>query len=174
MAKKLGRLKSPKRTLTSKDSELEKAIDIAYRYLSYRARTVSEVAEKLKKRQVTPENIEKVILKLKDLKLLDDRSFAISMSKEIVRLRGCGPYYIRGKLRQKGIDNTIAEEAAAAAFSEESERSVAIRLASKKMKGQQLSSKKERERLSRFIKAKGYSWDIVKEALEYIDDRERD
>jgi SOS response regulatory protein OraA/RecX len=61
-----------------------------------------------------------------------------------------------------------------AAFSEEDERSVEIRLATKKMRGQPLSSDKERERLSRFIKSKGYSWEIVREALEYIDDRKRD
>ncbi|MBE9537105.1 MAG: RecX family transcriptional regulator [Proteobacteria bacterium] len=160
--------------MTSKDSEQKKALDIAYRYLSYRARTVFEVKEKLKKGQVTPENIEKVLLKLKDLRLVDDRSFALSMAKEIVRLRYCGPYYIRGKLRQKGIDSTIAEEAVLAAFSEEDEKSVAIRLATKKMKGQDLSSDKERERLGRFIKSKGYSWEIIREALEHIDDRKRD
>ena len=165
---------SLKRTLIANDSELEKALDIAYRYLSYRARTVFEIREKLKKGQVTPENIEKVILKLKGLKLLDDRSFALSMAKEIVRLRYCGPYYIKAKLRQKGIDDQLAEEAVLAAFSEEDERSVAIRLATRKMRGQLLSSDKERERLSRFIKSKGYSWEIVREALEYIDDRKRD
>lgn len=160
--------------MTSKDSELDKALDIAYRYLSYRARSVLEVREKLKKNQVSPENIEKAILKLQGLKLLDDMSFATSMAKEIVHLRHCGPYYIRGKLRQKGIDSKIIEEAVLIAFTEEDERSVAIRLASKKMKGQDLSSHKERERLSRFIKSKGYSWEIIREVLEHIDDRKRD
>lgn len=172
--KNLSHLESLKRTLTSKDSELEKALDIAYRYLSYRARTVFEVTGKLKKGQVTPETIEKVILKLKGLNLLNDKNFAVSMAKEIVHLRYCGPYYIKGKLRQKGIDNTLAEEAVLAAFSEEDERSVAIKLASKKMRGQSLSSDKERQRLSRFIKSKGYSWEIVRETLEHIDDRKRD
>jgi len=160
--------------LISNVSDLEKAFDAACRYLSYRARTVFEVREKLKKTQAAPENIEKVILKLKDLRLLDDSSFALNLAKEIVRLRHCGPYYIRGKLHQRGIDAQITEEAVMAVFSEEDERSVAIRLALKKMKGQQLSSDKERERLGRFMVSKGYSWGIVREALEYIDDGKRD
>lgn len=172
--KRWSRPGSLKGRLTSNDSELGKALDIAYRYLSYRSRTVSEIKEKLKKVQVSSEVIEKVILKLKDLKLVDDRTFAFNMAKEIVRIKHCGPYYIKGKLRQKGIENKIAEDAVSAAFSEEDEKSVAIRLAIKKMKGQQLSSEKERDRLSRFIKSKGYSWEVIRETLEYIDDRKRD
>ena len=58
------------------DDQLQKAKDAAYRYLSYRARSVAEVRDKLKEKDFAAEVVAEVIDDLQRQKLLDDREFA--------------------------------------------------------------------------------------------------
>ena len=58
------------------DDPLQKAKDAAYYYLSFRARSVKEVRDKLAQKDYAAEIIEQVVADLERQQLLDDRDFA--------------------------------------------------------------------------------------------------
>lgn len=169
ISKRGGRRK--RRISISSDSEPDKARDIAYRLLSHRARSVCEVRVRLKKKGFSEETVDEVIMRLKDLKLLDDRDFARRMAGDLAGKRGYGRFYIAGKLKEKGINADVIAEAIEGAYSGIDEREAAVNLAIKKKRGS-LSEPKERGRIGRYLQSKGYSWDIISEVLKELDDRE--
>ncbi|MCD6539939.1 MAG: regulatory protein RecX, partial [Candidatus Omnitrophica bacterium] len=89
--------------------ELKKAKNLAFRLLKYRDRSEKEIVNRLKKKKVSREVIEKVIAELKSLSLLDDRKFAKSWIQERIR-KGYGLLKIKVELKEKGIDQDLLED----------------------------------------------------------------
>ena len=89
--------------------ELKKAKNIAFRLLKYRDRSEKEIVNRLKKKKVSREVIEKVIAELKSLSLLDDRKFAKSWIQERIR-KGYGLLKIKVELKEKGIDQDLLKD----------------------------------------------------------------
>ena len=52
------------------------ALDAAYRYLAYGSRSESEMRIRLRRKGVLPNTMEKAIVRLRELRLLDDAAFA--------------------------------------------------------------------------------------------------
>lgn len=158
---------------TSNASDVDRAKDDALKYLSYRARSIFEVEERLKKKGFTDETIEGAVGRLKELNILDDEDFARRMTKDLISLKGYGRFYVIGRLRQKGIEPEIIENALKIVFSEINEKEVAKNLVLKKKKGK-TASNRDMEKIGRYLQSKGYTWDIIREVLEELDIRERD
>ena len=154
-------------------SDLDRAKDAAYRFLTARVRSEFEVRRKLKEKRFNDDTIALAIERLKELKLLDDADFAICMTKDLVNLKGCGRYYIQRKLKGKGIDPETIEEAMESVFAEVDEVEVAGRLALRKIRIT-IDDPKEKARISRFLQGRGFSWDIINEVFKGLDDRKRD
>jgi len=91
------------------EDELKKAKNIAFRLLKYRDRSEKEIVNRLKKKKVSREVIEKVIAELKSLSLLDDRKFAKSWIQERIR-KGYGLLKIKVELKEKGIDQDLLKD----------------------------------------------------------------
>jgi len=89
--------------------ELKKAKNLAFRLLKYRDRSERELVNRLRKKKVSKEVIEKVIAELKSLSLLDDRKFAKSWIQERIR-RGYGLLKIKAELKEKGIDQDLLKD----------------------------------------------------------------
>jgi len=89
--------------------ELKKAKNLAFRLLKYRDRSEKEIVNRLKKKKVSREVIEKVIAELKSLSLLDDRKFAKSWIQERIR-KGYGLLKIKVELKEKGIDQDLLKD----------------------------------------------------------------
>ena len=89
--------------------ELKKAKNLAFRLLKYRDRSERELVNRLRKKKVSKEVIEKVIAELKNLSLLDDRKFAKSWIQERIR-KGYGLLKIKAELKEKGIDQDLLKD----------------------------------------------------------------
>ena len=145
----------------------EKAKEIAFRYLSYRPRTVKEVVDKLRGKRIPPEIIEPVIEDLKRLKLLDDRSFARSWIGERLANRPGGRRLLQRELRLKGVAPELIEEAIDELYPQEVE--VAKELLRKRMsrfKG--LNPKKLRARAWGLLLRRGFSSQTAQECMEEL------
>jgi len=157
----------------SSTSDLSKAKDAAYRFLAPRVRSEFEVRRKLKEKGFNDDTIALALERLKELKLLDDYDFAIRMTKDLVNFKGCGRYYIQGKLKEKGIDQETIEGAMESVFAEVDEFKTAEKLAIRKLR-LPIDDPKEKARIGRFLQGRGFSWDIIKEVFKGLDDRKRD
>ncbi len=162
-----------KSTSESNASDLGKAKDAAYRFLTPRVRSEFEVSRKLKEKGFHSDTIALAIERLKELKLLDDGDFAIRMTKDLVNLKGCGRYYIQRKLNEKGIDPETIEVAIESVFAEVDEFKTAEKVALRKLR-LPIDNPKERARIGRYLQGRGFSWDIIKEVLKGLDERKRD
>lgn len=96
--------------LQEQDS-LEKAKESAYRLLSYRPRSTAEIRQRLAQKGFEKAIIEKVITRLSELELLDDRAFAQYWIEQRNTFRPRSRLALRQELYQKGLDRDLIEEA---------------------------------------------------------------
>ncbi|MGM0379127.1 MAG: RecX family transcriptional regulator [Bacillota bacterium] len=146
--------------------EYSDCINKSYSLLSYKDRTTNELKEKLLNKEFNINTINKVIKKLKDLRYLDDYEYA----KRYIdfKIEKMGSYKIKNKLLKKGVNERIISELLNE-YSQEFEFKKALKLAKKRNeKYENISYKKRYQRVSGYLKRKGYSYDIINSVLEDV------
>lgn len=93
-------------------------LNIALRFLKFRARSEWEIEVKLKERGFSQEEISDTISKLKENGFIDDEKFAYLYAYDSLTLRHKGPFRIRYELRQLHVDEYIIEDALRKVLSE--------------------------------------------------------
>ncbi len=88
---------------------LQRAYNLALRYLSYRPRSTEEVRRHLVKKQVADSLIALVIQRLRQCDYVDDMAFARFWISNRDRFKPMGLRALRFELRQKGIDDDIVD-----------------------------------------------------------------
>ena len=91
------------------DDELQKAKDAAYHYLSFRARSVKEVRDKLEEKDYPEEIVAQVIADLERQRFLDDCEFARRFV-EARLARANGSRKLAQDLRRKGVGSEILDQ----------------------------------------------------------------
>ena len=150
---------------TERESALKAS---ALRLLSYRARSVREMRDRLTRKKFPKEEIGVVLGELERAGLLDDQRFARMLIRDQMTLRPSGKTALKQKLLRHGVSRTIADEALQEVLSESSERDAAEQSARK-----YLSSRVKpgtdlpvvSRRLVGFLTWRGYSWDLIKPLL---------
>lgn len=89
---------------------VERAVDKAVRFLSYRARSVAEVRRNLAKKDFPPAAIDEAIARLERLGYLDDLAFARLWARDRDTFNPKGPLALRQELRKRGVPNPIIEQ----------------------------------------------------------------
>ena len=140
-------------------------MDEALRFLGGRARTVREVERRLEACEFGEAEIEMTLLRLQELRLVDDMAFA----EEFVRTRLATKPVSRAHLRAQLLQHETAEdaiEAALAGVNEEQQMDCAGEVARKYARQYAHLPPKEREEfvLRRLI-ARGYTYDDARTAL---------
>lgn len=154
-------------------SELEKAKETAFKFLSYQPRSIYEVRQKLFQKSYDSVITEQVIERLKELKFLDDDEFAGKMARDLVNAKGCGIYYIADKLKKKGIHSETIIKVTDHLFSQIDEKEIAKELVLKK-KRSLLNDPADKGRLGRYLQSRGYGWETIQVVIQELNDRERD
>lgn len=146
----------------------EKYLTLSYRYLSIRNRSEKEMREYLAKKNASAEIIEKIILSLKEHKFLNDEVFARSFVLSRARLKPKGKVLLKIELRQKGIADDIIESILSDVQDEiPDELAQAKSLIIKRMERMQGTSRNEiYSKVGGFLSRRGFSWDIVKKAID--------
>ncbi len=91
-----------------KDIRVRQALDIAYKFLSFRVRSNHEVCQKLSQKGYNKFEISEVIKKLINMNYLDDNEFADIFTRDKFKVKKHGPLTVINGLKKHGIsDETI-------------------------------------------------------------------
>jgi regulatory protein len=139
---------------------------IAFDYLSYRIRTVSEIKKKLRSKKISDESIGKVLKHLAELGLTNDEEFAAQLVKEKIKNKPVGRKVLKQKLFEKGISKEVSENVLEKTFSEVDEKELAMRNFRKykpKLEGIEINSQKKKT--FDYLARKGFDFDVIKEII---------
>lgn len=147
---------------------MEKALSLAYRYLSFRPRTVTEVErylqKKVEKYTITEGEIQAALELLKDQGYLNDLEFIGSFVNSRNSLKPKSRRVLELELKRLGISQTDLDTF----FSKNptNEPDLAVKALRKKIKSlHYISDEKKRFiKAISFLQRRGFSYDIAKEA----------
>jgi len=147
---------------------MKKALSLAYRYLSFRPRTIAEtkkyLTQKAEKYTLSAGEIDAAVELLKDQGYLNDAAFIESFVNSRNLLRPKGKKALEMELRRLGISQEDCDEY----FSKKSldENNLAQTALKKKMKSLlSLSDEKRRyQKALSFLQRRGFSYDVAKQA----------
>lgn len=132
--------------------------------LSRRDHAEFEVRQKLKRKGFTPAQVEEAVAWLYTHRLLDDRAFARRFVESTLLMKPVGPRYLQFKLKQKGVASSIIDEAISAALAERSEAEI-LQEAIEKWRRSHPRYQHDRERLTRYLVARGFSMHHVRDSV---------
>lgn len=142
-----------------------RSLNSALRFLNQRPRSEAEVRARLRRYGYDPEIVERVISRLKELKLVDDLAFAQFWRENRENFRPRSRRLIDLELRQKGVDAETIAEATAGVDDELS----AYRAAQRKTKSLTgLDYPNFRKRLGAFLKQRGFTYEVINQTIERV------
>ncbi|HEU4976685.1 MAG TPA: RecX family transcriptional regulator [Baekduia sp.] len=144
-------------------ARLQHALDLAYRYLGYRDRTVLEVRRHLESKRVEPDTIDATVGELLEQGYLDDARFAQRFAEDRRTLDDWGAERIERKLLSYGVDPQVV----AAALSDRDaadELDAALTVLRRRFHTPPQTDR-ERERALGFLVRKGYELDLAYDVI---------
>ena len=143
----------------------ESAKQSAIRFVSYRPRSVAEVRKNLQRKQYNDDIIERVVIRLKELELLDDEKFAQYWVEQREAFKPRSRRALRYELYQKGVDRRIVETA----IENLDEDSAAYRAGQKR--SQRWAGKPEEEfrlEMKRYLQRRGFNYGVIRTATNKL------
>lgn len=153
----------------SREKLEQRAKNILMYHLGRQMQTRSQLADKLRKKEIPDEVAEAVLDRFEELHLLDDTSYAETFVRSRHTERGLAKRALGYELRKRGIDDETAAEALST-LDEDQEAATARRLVDSRLRATKgLDPQVRTRRLVGMLARKGYSGSIafrvVKEAL---------
>lgn len=142
---------------------VQRAMDLAYRYLSRRDRTVSEMRRHLEDKGVERDEIEQAVAELQAQGYLDDARYARAYAEDRRALDGWGPDRIARRLAQAGVGLDDVE-AALAGRGPEQELEAAVELLRTKLRVPP-DDDRGRERALGLLVRRGYELEMAYDAI---------
>ena len=143
----------------------ERALQQAMLFLSYRARSESEIRQNLRKHEIPEPIIEQTLERLRQDGLANDHQFARAWVENRSAFRPRSRRMMALELRQKGLD----EEAVSSAIKEVDDEALAYEAAQKRaarLKG--LEWNEFRKKLSDFLARRGFSYSVIAPVVSKI------
>ncbi|MDG6133367.1 recombination regulator RecX [Lactococcus formosensis] len=144
---------------------------LALYFISFKARTSSEVKKYLSDHNIQSPQVEDIIDNLTKNGLLNDQAYIESYIQGKVRTASAGPYQIKQKLHLKGLDLQLIDEGITQFFNEEKQIDVAVTLAEKivRQKASRLTLQQLKQKVTQGLTAKGFSYTTSTIALESLE-----
>lgn len=131
-----------------------------FRLLTHRPRSTTEVRRHLRKKNVEDDTIDRVIDRLLELELLDDRAFAQYWVEQRETFRPRSRRALQYELYQKGLDRRIVEEAVA----EVDEMAAARKAGQKKaLQWAHLPEEEFHQKMRGFLNRRGFDYAVISE-----------
>jgi len=146
------------------EARLQHALDLSYRYLGFRDRTVLEVRRHLEAKRVEPDTIEQAVAELSELGYLDDARFAKRFVEDRRTLDSWGNERIERKLAASGVDAELIATALAGGDATESQFDAALAILTRRFRTRP-ETERERERALGFLVRKGYELETAYDAI---------
>ncbi len=153
-----------------KEEEQNKANSYALKLLSYRPRSENEIVDKMRDKGYEKNNIDKAISYLKKYDYIDDKEYALTYTRDRMRVKKLGYQRIKAELYQKGVKKEILEEALSELIDKDDEYVRALELAEKKVRSTYKNDDRNAQyrKLGSFLQRKGYSFDTIKKVLNKV------
>ena len=142
---------------------LQQALDLAYRFLGRRDRTVAEVRERLEAEGVEAELVGEAIAELTRLAYLDDARYARRFAEDRRTLDGWGAERIERRLLTVGVDPALINAAVGERRAAEELEAALTVLRRRLPHGP--SNDRERERALGILVRKGYDLELAYDAV---------
>ena len=153
----------PRRARHNARSETERAIDLAYKAVGRRERTVAELRTLLERKRVEPAAIDEAVEELIDAGFLDDARYARRFAEDKRELEQWGSERIARELQRRGIAPDLVE-AASRDRSAAAELETAVLLLERRLAAPARDDR-ERDRAWRMLVRRGYSPELAYEAI---------
>jgi regulatory protein len=150
--------------------EPERAIQLAYRAVGHRERTVAELRTFLERKRVEPDAIEEAVLELTEAGFLDDARYATRFAEDKRELDRWGSERIARELNRRGVAPDLIE-VATAERAPDAELHTAVLLLEQRMPPP--ADGRERNRAWRLLIRRGYRAEIAYEAVRRHGDGQR-
>jgi regulatory protein len=148
----------------SPEARLQRALDLAYRHLGKRDRTVAEVRAHLAGKEIDEASIDGAIEALARQGYVDDARYARTFAEDRRRLDDWGPERIERRLLALGVDGALVAEALAAR-DHAGELDAALALLSRRFGAAVLETDGDRERALGVLARKGYELELAYDAV---------
>lgn len=153
----------PTDRVLSREVEAQRALDLAYRYLGRRDRTVVEMRRHLEGKRVEPDLIDEAVAELLEQGYLDDARYARRFAEDRRSLDAWGADRIEQRLLSVGVDRADIA-AALAAQDGAGELEAAVELLRRKVRVPPADDR-ARERALGMLARKGYELDVAYDAV---------
>ena len=90
-----------------RESDLQEKYNACIKYITVRIRCIKEIYDYLRRKNVSNDDIDLIVDKLVNNKVLDDDKFCECFIKDKMRFTSWGPYRIRRELNNYNISNNI-------------------------------------------------------------------
>ena len=146
----------------------QKAWEAALRLLEVRPRAEREIRDRLRRKRYDADQIDGVVVRLRELGLLDDEHFARLWVANRMATRGAQA--LRHELIGKGVDRRIAAEVVQAAVDPESESATCEQIARKALPRYAAVSDRAafQRKLGGLLQRRGFTWEIVGPILQRL------
>jgi len=155
-----GEVDNEKFNTARQESDELVAMSVAMKYISSNIKTEKQIKDYLYKKEFNKLVVESVVSKLKEYKVIDDKTYAESYAKS-------NPNFSKRKLQQKltsfGVKNDITEQISI----EINDEQTCIVNAQKFLRNKHLDDK-TKEKLIRRLIYLGYNWETIKSTLNKI------
>ncbi len=143
----------------------ERAYEQAMLFLSYRARSESEIRQNLSKHEIPQDVIEQTLERLRENQLADDKQFARAWVENRNTFRPRSRRALQMELRQKGL----SDEAAQSALEGLDEEALAYEAGLKKARRLQSEEWSEfRKKLSEHLARRGFPYSVIVSVVSRI------
>lgn len=148
--------------------DFENFYNKALRFLSFRPRSEKEVKDNLKRKKAGSLVIDKIIVKLKEQKFINDLEFVKWWVEQRTSFRPLGLRLIKMELRQKGISDEMIESGIMNQESgAENDLGLARKLIAKRLLRYKGLSKQELyQKLGSFLARRGFDWETIKQVID--------
>jgi len=147
----------------AREEQLYQARQYAFLLLSYKARTTSELRQRLTRKGYSPDVISHTLQRLTELKMIDDAGFARRFTEDRVTIGHKGKWRIRGELLKRGVAKEHIEDALATAPDETAAaREVAEKYLSR---NRRLEPDVLKRRLYALLARRGFSPDTIRKVM---------
>ena len=147
-------------------ARLQRALDLAFRYLSRRERTVAEVRRHLEAKRCEPAAIDAAVAELLEQGYLDDAGYAQRFAEDRRELDGWGAERIARKLAAVGVDGE-AIAAACDARDRDGELDAALAILRRRFVVPP-ETDRDRERALGMLVRKGYDLELAYDAVRAL------
>jgi regulatory protein len=142
---------------------LQHALDLAYRFLGHRDRTVAEVCERLSAEGVEPAVVDEAVGELRHLGYLDDARYAQRFAEDRRTIDAWGAERIERRLLAVGVDPQLIEAALGEqGAGEELEAALAVL---RRRFAQPPANDRDRDRALGLLVRKGYELELAYDAV---------